>query len=209
MFLVDITYPSGALGEDARAAIAEEVARGVLGGDAGDGPEATMRRARSMTHVRFHPAETWTTGNGGVPADQLPPYGVTITVPDAWRREVSSHAIGAVRTALLAHDPPREVGRQGGDLWINVVGVRDGSIGLDGQVSTADDVVMYMTEEQRSQADRAELPDGVLADPICGMHVRLGPDAITLDHDGETLGFCSKGCRSAFVKHEGLQGSGT
>ena len=207
MFLVDITYPPGVLAEEARAAIAEQVATGLLGGPAGGGAEATMRRARSMTHVVFHSAESWTTGDGPPPAAHPPPYLVTITVPDAWRRDISEHAIRAVHDALLAHDPIGEPARPGGDVWINVVGVRDGSIGLGGRACSAEDVVMFMTDEHRANPEPVDLPAGVVADPICGMHVTIDDDAITLTHNGETLGFCSKGCRSAYTRDRGPSGN--
>jgi YHS domain-containing protein len=89
-------------------------------------------------------------------------------------------------------------------VWINVVGVADGSIGLNGKATTAAGVVNYMTEEYRA-APRVpvEVPDGVVIDPICGMRVRLGPRAITLDHDGTTVGFCATGCRDAYAENEG------
>ncbi|HEY8547255.1 MAG TPA: hypothetical protein VIL36_19475, partial [Acidimicrobiales bacterium] len=97
MNLIEITYPAGRLDAQARAAIADRVLLGLLGtGDAA--PEATMRRARAMTHVVFHPAESWTTGDGPVPDDRPSPYLVTLTVPDAWRREIAAHAIGVIHT---------------------------------------------------------------------------------------------------------------
>lgn len=200
MFLVDISYPHNALDDDARAAIAERIAHGLMGGEDHDSPEATMARARAMTHVAFHPAESWTTGDGPVSTDELAPYAVTVTVPDAWRHDISQHAIDTVTAALVAHDPPADRPRRAGHLWVNVVGVRNGSIGLDGMPCTADDVVLFMTEEHRANPERPQLPDGVVADPICGMHVELGPDAITVDHDGEVVGFCSRGCRAAYVR---------
>lgn len=109
-----------------------------------------------------------------------------------------------IHAALEQHDPAQGPERPGGDIWVNVIGVRDRSIGLDGRPSTADDVLMYMTEEHRASAAAVDLPEGIVADPICGMHVELGPDALTLDHDGEVVGFCSKGCRSSYARHHGL-----
>lgn len=166
-----------------------------------------MKRARAMTHIVFHPAQSWTTGDGPLPADQPPPYIVTVTVPDAWREEMSGHTIALARAALGRHDTARGSQRRGGDVWVNVVGVADGSIGLNGKPSTADDVVMYMTEDYRATATAADLPDGVVADPICGMHVRLDPRAITLSHGGDTVGFCSQGCRAAYARQHGIEPS--
>lgn len=203
MNLIEITYPDGALDADARAQIAAQLTAGMLGTDAA--PEATMRRARAMTHIVFHSAQGWMTGDGPLPADQHPPYLVTVTVPEAWREEMSKHVISLIRVALERHGPGDRAERPGGDVWINVVGVSDGSIGLNGRPSTADDVLMYMTEEYRAVMSDEELPDGVAADPICGMHVRLGPKAITLVHDGETVGFCAEGCRAAYANMHGIE----
>jgi YHS domain-containing protein len=63
-----------------------------------------------------------------------------------------------------------------------------------------------MTEEFRARHSRGavDLPDGVVIDPMCGMHVTLGRDAITLEHDGETKGFCAASCRRAYAKEHGL-----
>jgi YHS domain-containing protein len=43
------------------------------------------------------------------------------------------------------------------------------------------------------------LPDGGVIDPVCGMRVHLGPHAITLQHDGRTIGFCATGCREVYA----------
>jgi YHS domain-containing protein len=37
-------------------------------------------------------------------------------------------------------------------------------------------------------------------DPICGMDVKDGPNAIKYDYKGKTYYFCSPGCRRAFEK---------
>lgn len=100
---------------------------------------------------------------------------------------------------------PRDFSRQGGDVWINVVGTTGGSIGLNGKATTATGVVNHMTEEHRSATpEESDLPEGVVLDPICGMQVRLGPKAIALEHDGTTVGFCAVGCRDAYAQNEGL-----
>jgi hypothetical protein len=39
---------------------------------------------------------------------------------------------------------------------------------------------------------------------MCGMRVRLGPSAITLEHDGETKAFCAAACRAAYARQHGL-----
>jgi len=37
-------------------------------------------------------------------------------------------------------------------------------------------------------------------DPICGMTVLVGADALSADHDGETHYFCGEGCKQAFER---------
>lgn len=203
MNLVEITHPAGALDDAARAEVARQITTGMLGTE--QIPPETMRRARRTIHVLFHEAKGWATGDGPLPEQAPPPYIVTITVPEAWREEMSRHGIGVVRAALKRQDNQRGIAREGGDVWINVVGIADGSIGLNGKATTATGVVNYMTEEYRATAPTEDdLPDGVVIDPICGMQVRLGPNAITLDHDGTTIGFCATGCRDAYAQNQGL-----
>jgi xanthine dehydrogenase accessory factor len=40
-------------------------------------------------------------------------------------------------------------------------------------------------------------------DPICGMTVVIGADALSLERDGETHYFCGEGCRQAFERQHG------
>jgi hypothetical protein len=49
-----------------------------------------------------------------------------------------------------------------------------------------------------------ELADGVVIDPGCGMKVRLGPHAITIQHEGTTIGFCATGCRDVYAEDHDL-----
>jgi hypothetical protein len=166
-----------------------------------------MRRARAMTHIAFRELHGWYTGDGPLAPDSVPPVIATITVAEAWREEMSRHAISVLRSAVHRLDTTRGWKRRGGDLWVIVQGVPDGSIGLDGRASTAEDVLAYMTEEFRAAqaAGRASpAPAGTLLDPICGMFVHLGRASITLDHDGATMGFCSLGCRDAYVREHAL-----
>jgi xanthine dehydrogenase accessory factor len=40
---------------------------------------------------------------------------------------------------------------------------------------------------------------GTATDPVCGMAVAVGPDALTLEHAGQTYYFCGSGCKVAFA----------
>ena len=208
LFLFEIACPREALTEDDRRALARDVCQVLVGAEKGVAEE-TMRRARAMTHVGFRELDTWTTGDGTWAPGQVPPLWITLTVPEAWRAEMSRTAIGAVRRGVHRLDRMHGWQRAEGDLWVNVVGINDGSIGMDGKASTADEVVGHMTAEFRAQtdargADSSDLPEGILIDPMCGMHVRLGRGALTLEHDGRTMGFCAASCRAAYAREHGL-----
>jgi hypothetical protein len=205
MFLIEIACPRGALTDGDRKELAGDICRVLVGAEEGVAAE-TMRRARAMTHVGFRELDGWTTGDGPwVPGDP-PPLWITLTVPEAWRGEMSRTTIGMVRRGVRRLDRSRGWQRPEGHLWINVVGVADGSIGMDGRPGTADEVVGRMTAEYQGQDDAAaaDLPEGVTVDPMCGMHVRLGRGAVTLEHEGRTMGFCARSCRAAYARRHGL-----
>lgn len=205
MFLIEIRYPRQALPEEDRRMLATEITNSIAGGH-GDAvaPEETMRRARRMMHVAFVAVDDWHDGDGPWRVG-APPLWMTLTVPESWRSEISSTMDDMLRRAVRTVDARHEWVRTGPDLWINVVGIEDGSIGLDGKASTADDLVAYMTEEFRAKgSDGANVPDGFVIDPMCGMFVKLGPRAITLEHEGATLGFCAEACRATYARREGI-----
>lgn len=207
MNLIEIRCPVGALDADDRAGLAGDVIEGLVGdGMSDEVPEETLRRARAMTHLGFRDLDGWTTGDGPWRTGAAPPLWITVTVPDRWREEMSRHVIGWLRRAVRKLDARHGWERSVGDLWINLTGVGDGSIGLDGKPATADDVVAVMTEEFRTKLDAGviDLPEGVVIDPMCGMKVKLGPRAITLEHDGDTMGFCARNCRDAYARREGI-----
>ena len=200
MILVEVVSPRGALGADDRVALARDVCDVLVGAQEGVAEE-TMRRARAMTHVGFLELATWTTGDGPWEPGKAPPLWITLTVPEEWREELSRTVIGMVRRGVRRLDRSHGWERTDSSLWINVAGISSGSIGLGGKAQTADDVVAYMTAEFRARREPAEspdLPEGVVIDPMCGMHVRLDAGAFTLEHDGRTLGFCAAACRAAY-----------
>jgi YHS domain-containing protein/phenylpyruvate tautomerase PptA (4-oxalocrotonate tautomerase family) len=205
--LVEIRCPTGALDAEDRARLAADITAGLVGDAVEDEvPAETLGRARAMTHLGFRELDGWTTGDGPWRPDTPPPLWLTMTVPETWRDEISRHLTGWLRRAVRRLDARHGWERPIGGLWINITGVHDGSIGLDGKASTADDVVAVMSEEFRARYDAGEvdLPDGVVIDPMCGMRVTLGPRAVTLEHDGTTWGFCAQSCRDAYARREGV-----
>jgi hypothetical protein len=190
MNLVEISYPQGSLAEPQRQAIATDVVANLL--TEPDAPAVALERAGHITHVWFHEALNWTNSAGAAPLV------ATVTVPEAWRAELSRHAIGAVRAAVARHAP--HIGLGGPAVWINVVGVPDGGIGMGGKPAAGTDIVRYLTQDVTPQ-DAAGLPDGVFVDPVCGMRVHgTGEHAVTLQHDGATVAFCATGCRDVYAQ---------
>lgn len=207
MNLIEIRCPVGALDAADRAAFAGYITEGLVGDQMSDDvPEETLRRARAMTHVGFRELDGWSTGDGAWQPGTTPPLWITMTVPEQWRDEMARHVIGWLRRAARRLDARHGWERTVGDLWINMAGIADGSIGLDGKPATADDVVTVMSEEFRAKADAGDvdLPEGVVIDPMCGMKVRLGKGAVTLEHSGTTMGFCARNCRAAYARREGI-----
>jgi YHS domain-containing protein len=206
VILVEVVVPQGRLDDGDRDRLATDITGGLL--KASGAPEATMSRARAVTHVWFHETCSWHTGNGPVPGDGPPPVVANVSAPEAWREEMSPVVIGVIRAALGRLDARHGWTRAGGDVWVNLRGVADGSIGLDGRPATAADVVEYVTEEYRASgesASAADLPAGMLLDPVCGMRVRAGATALVLDHEGRVHGFCSRGCREVYAAEHGLE----
>lgn len=207
MNLVEIRCPRGSLDDADQAALAGDITAGFVGDHIADEiPDETLSRARAMTHIGFGALDAWTSGDGPWQPGDTPPLWITVTVPELWRDETSRHVIGWIRRAVRRLDSRHHWERSIGELWINVVGIADGSIGLDGKPASADDVVALMTEEFRARFDAGEvdLPADVVIDPMCGMKVKLRPGAITLEHAGSTLGFCARNCRDAYARRENL-----
>lgn len=200
MNLIEITYPEGSLDETQRQAIADDVISALLVEP--DAPPQAVERAGRLTHVWFQAARTWTTGAGRDQDTPSTPFVVTVTVPEAWREELSRRAIGAVRTALTRH-AAEPTPNKGGAIWINVVGVHEGSIGMNGKPATSTDIVRYLTQDVEPPNPQ-NLSDGEVIDPVCGMRVRLGPRTHTLIHNGQTIGFCAAGCRAVYAEDHNI-----
>jgi hypothetical protein len=200
MNLIEINCPAEALDEDQRRSIAEAIISNLLVEP--DAPPQALERAGRATHVWFHEARTWTTGAGHYRAGSPMPIVVTITVAEAWREELKPRAMAAVRAAMRSHAPGAALADEA--VWINLVGIHDGSIGMNGRPTTSTDIVRHLTPGVQPR-QVTDLPDGVVIDPVCGMRVHLGPQAITLEHDGRTVGCCATGCQQVYAQDHGLR----
>jgi hypothetical protein len=200
MNLFEIHYPEEALDESDRQAIAEALLENLLVEP--DAPPSALERAGSMTYVHFGPGQTWLSGVGARPAAQPWPLIVNVTVPEAWLDDLSRRSIGAVRAAIASRAPQIGLGVEP-KVWVNVRGVAEGSIGMGGRPSSSTDIVRYLTAEV-TVPDEQSLGDGVYVDPVCGMHVRMGDGAVTLDDHGTLVAFCGTGCRDVYAEDHGL-----
>ncbi|NUR89849.1 MAG: YHS domain-containing protein [Nonomuraea sp.] len=105
---------------------------------------------------------------------------------------MSEHLISRV-TAELAQaegDPDPQV-------VVHVISVHEGGYGLRGRPQRSADVLRLI--EQAKTGSTAPAPDGTVVDPVCGATVPL-QDAVLLERDGHTYGFCCPHCRGHFVK---------
>lgn len=206
MILIEISSPAGRFDHRDRSTIVEQIWSFILNAD--HAPTETMQRARQMSHLGFRELAEWHTGDGPADSEGAPPVIASVTVPRAWQEDTARPMIGAVKAAIRRVDNDHEWTRSPGSLWVLVNGVPDGSIGMDGKSSTAEDVLQALISDYQAavrEGRKVAAPDGHLVDPMCGMFVRPGPGAITLEHHGETLGFCASGCRDAYRAEHALK----
>jgi xanthine dehydrogenase accessory factor len=72
-------------------------------------------------------------------------------------------------------------------------------IGARTPAEVALSIVARIVELRRTGPEPEQADSPVTAtDPICGMTVVVGADTLSLEHDGETVYFCSASCRQAF-----------
>jgi xanthine dehydrogenase accessory factor len=61
-------------------------------------------------------------------------------------------------------------------------------------------IIQVRRQSSTTPRSWAAAPPNTAVDPICGMTVAVSPDAITVDHAGETHYFCGEGCKQAFER---------
>lgn len=153
--------------------------------------------------------------------DMVPADAGTPVPEDIAAVVIASHGRGeepALLAALHAQVPyiALVASRRRGEVVLTSVGATADRVhspaGLDiGARSPAEVAVSILAEiiatrsvpaPARAAAEPLLVPPpagGSAVDPVCGMTVHIGPDALTLEHAGEAYYFCGSGCKVAFA----------
>ncbi|WP_344593153.1 YHS domain protein [Actinomadura vinacea] len=187
MLFIELFVPQNALDADQCRRVAQSLLRHTAhdAEEEMEGPSAGI--FASQFHVVVHRPETWVVGERPVGPGDPSPYMVRVHAPGPWRKDISAHIIGAFTKAITDVAPDAVV-------QMHVLGVPEGSIGVQGKPMTSAELVEMMNDPLR----QAYAEGKALMDPMCGMLVELGK-APALEHEGTLYGFCCEGCRTEFI----------
>lgn len=201
MMFFEVFVPKGALSAEQRQQLGERlIAEFMTDEEQQSAPAEVIQASRAIEQVVVHEPDTWIMGGRPVDPSQPPCYVVRVSVPNAWRKDLSAEVIARVTRILAAADPnPRRLYDEP-VAWVHVVGLPEGSIGAFGQVMGSSDIVRLITKPFREATKDGlpQTPPGTAIDPVCGMTVPLGDAALTVHDDGVTYAFCSPGCLKVF-----------
>ncbi|MGP3921038.1 YHS domain-containing protein [Nonomuraea sp. 10N515B] len=195
MLFIELLLPKGVFDEQERRNLAGRLTAQRLLSDAHGEAAAdpgVIELFDSLTHVVVREEETWVSGGNLWDPSQGPCYVVNVIV-GMWGKEMSEHLIAKI-TAELAdaegNPEPRAL--------VNVISVPEGSYGIWGRAHRSPDMLRLIEEAKTGQV--AAAPEGMVVDPVCGAVVPI-EDAVLLERDGQTYGFCCAHCRGHFAKH--------
>ncbi|KAB8182538.1 YHS domain-containing protein [Microbispora catharanthi] len=202
MLFVELLVPKGMFDEWERRVLAGRLtARRLLSPVDGTTPAAdpgVMDLFDSLSHVVVREEEVWIAGGNLLDGSQDPWYVVNVIV-GLWGKEMSEHLISRI-TAELAEAEGRPEPR----VVVNVISLPEGGYGLRGRVRRSSDFLALIEEAKTGSA--AHVPDGMVVDPVCGATVPL-EEAVILERDGQTYGFCCPHCRGHFVRESSAAGA--
>jgi len=156
-------------------------------------PKSVLDTAQALTNVLVHEPGTWVTNGDG------PRYLVRLTVPGSWNtKEFGEHMIPRITEIVAATEEDPDRLRREPHCQVQIVGLKEHSVGTLGRVTTAADITRLMTDGYRASGDRREAAPGTTIDPVCGMAVDLATATITLEHDGTLYAFCAPVCKKVF-----------
>jgi YHS domain-containing protein/phenylpyruvate tautomerase PptA (4-oxalocrotonate tautomerase family) len=205
MMFIELFVPRGSLSEEQRRQIGERLVTEFMAeGEEQSAPAAVIESWRALTQVVIHEPSTWFVGGRPLDPGEPPRYVVRVSVPGAWRKDMSAEVIARITRVLAEADAdPQRLYREP-QAWVHVVGIAEGSCGVLGQAVGSNDIIKMITRPFRESPDREALikaaAPGTAIDPICGMTVALSDAAITLEHAGLIYAFCSPGCRAVFTE---------
>jgi YHS domain-containing protein len=201
MLLIELFVPNGALSTEQRHDLGKRLIEAISEESA---PATIIEAWRAISQVVIYSPETWIVGGRSVEPTDPPRYIVRVSVPDAWREEMSAHAIARITRVLAEVDADPQRFYQAPLVWVHVIGVPEGSCGVLGVVMRSTDIIKMVTkpyrEASKSRTHTEKRAPGTTIDPICGMTVVLNETAITLEHQGTTYAFCSAGCRTVLAE---------
>ncbi|GAA4935027.1 hypothetical protein GCM10023224_14620 [Streptomonospora halophila] len=209
MLFIEVFAPQGALGAEGRELLATRLVELDDGVDRGEyHPESVEENSRAYTQVVVHEPLTWFAGEHKVGADWPQRYAVRVRLPSPWVKEAAGEFVE--RYNRIVANTVRNVRGPGAEpqVWVEVHGVREGTLGLDGQVMGSEAITRLFTGSWRESVEgRGPVPGpepGTVHCPVCSMVVKLDGSAITLDHEGDVYGYCSKHCRKAHAEELGV-----
>jgi YHS domain-containing protein/phenylpyruvate tautomerase PptA (4-oxalocrotonate tautomerase family) len=204
MLLIELFTPRGALDESRRRHVAQRLVTAVMSAPDASGMEEAVQRGRALCHAVVHEPEAWSVGGAPVDPNDPPRYFVRVSLPARHLTDAMRADLVARITRVLAEsdqDPDRPYREPA--AWVHLIEVPDGNIGAFGRVLRLTDLMGMVLNGERATTDdgpdAATTGAGTEVDPVCGMHVTLTDEALTLEHDGITYAFCSGGCREVFA----------
>jgi YHS domain-containing protein len=201
LLLIELFVPNGALSTEQRHDLGKRLIE-VMSEESA--PTTIIEAWRAISQVIIYSPDTWIVGGRSVEPTDPPRYIVRVSVPGAWREEMSAHAIARITRVLAEVDPDPQRFYQKPLVWVHVIGVPEGSCGVLGVVMRSTDIIKMVTkpyrEASKSHSHTEKPAPGTTIDPICGMTVVQNDMAITLEHQGAIYAFCSVGCRTVFAE---------
>ncbi|TMR96461.1 tautomerase family protein [Nonomuraea basaltis] len=141
MPFVEVFAPRGALREEQRTRLSEELVAEVM--QVEGAPDTAA--ARSISWLVFHDVEAWSVGGLAVAADEPARYLVRVSVPagslDDGKRDEMMRRVTAV-LAKADDDPDRLYTEP--SAWVHIVEIPDGNWGAFGRVVRLPDIVNFV-----------------------------------------------------------------
>jgi YHS domain-containing protein len=200
MLFIELFVPKGVFDDEERRRLAERLTAERLLAGAEGGPEGAdpgvIGFFESVTHVVIREPEVWIVDGKPFDPAEAPRYVVNVYV-GAWAKEMSEHLITAITRELAAAEGDLERLYREPHALVHVIGVPEGGYGLFGKAHRSSDLLEMINKAKT--AAPAEAPPGMVIDPVCGATVPI-EEAVALQLDGTTYGFCCTHCRGHFVK---------